>query len=252
MNGTLCVKVAKSAAAVSPLTGRWIGSSENTNKARPISRRSHRVLGSDYERTMLLIADIVTKKGDRIGDRKIKAITPVSADKIYEIICRVRAGCDLAKAKSCRTLPARLARRASPAIQSEFDRAVPNPWDGVTKQRRTKGTKAAATREQVYAFAWGSIERGARSSGSGSHLFRVAPAAGERLGGLPAMDGLSQQGMAERDQDRTPQDRRGCLSSARGTNDGGIVQILRGCRGGPCASAAPWRADDPERIARTA
>ena len=43
---------------------------------------------------------------------------------------------------------------------SQFDRAVPNPWDGVTKQRRTKETKAAATREQVYAFAWGCIERG--------------------------------------------------------------------------------------------
>ena len=37
---------------------------------------------------------------------------------------------------------------------------MPNPWEGVTKQRRTKGTKAAATREQVYAFAWGCIERG--------------------------------------------------------------------------------------------
>jgi hypothetical protein len=33
----------------------------------------------DYERTMLLITDMVTKKGDRIGDRRIKAITPVSA-----------------------------------------------------------------------------------------------------------------------------------------------------------------------------
>jgi len=37
---------------------------------------------------------------------------------------------------------------------------VPNPWDGVTKRRRTKGTKAAVTREQVYAFAWGCIEHG--------------------------------------------------------------------------------------------
>ena len=35
---------------------------------------------------MLLVSDMVTKKGDRIGDRKIKAITPVSADKIYELI----------------------------------------------------------------------------------------------------------------------------------------------------------------------
>ena len=42
----------------------------------------------------------------------------------------------------------------------EFDRAVPNPWDGVTRKRRVKKTKAAVTREQVYAFAWGSIEHG--------------------------------------------------------------------------------------------
>jgi hypothetical protein len=45
-----------------------------------VSKRSRR----DYERTMLLVADMVTKKGDRIGDRSIKAITPVSADKIYD------------------------------------------------------------------------------------------------------------------------------------------------------------------------
>jgi hypothetical protein len=37
---------------------------------------------------------------------------------------------------------------------------VPNPWEGVTKHRRTKGTKAAVTREQVYTFAWGCIEHG--------------------------------------------------------------------------------------------
>jgi hypothetical protein len=43
---------------------------------------------------------------------------------------------------------------------NQFDRDVPNPWDGVTKRRRTKATKSAATREQVYAFAWGCIEHG--------------------------------------------------------------------------------------------
>lgn len=40
----------------------------------------------------------------------------------------------------------------------QFDRDVPNPWEGVTKQRRTKGKKPAVTREQVYPFAWGCIE----------------------------------------------------------------------------------------------
>jgi hypothetical protein len=47
-----------------------------------VSERSRR----DYERTMLLVTNLVTKKGDRIGDRKIKAITPLSADRIYELV----------------------------------------------------------------------------------------------------------------------------------------------------------------------
>jgi hypothetical protein len=34
----------------------------------------------------------------------------------------------------------------------QFDRDIPNPWRGVTKNRRTKATKPAATREQVYLF----------------------------------------------------------------------------------------------------
>jgi hypothetical protein len=39
-----------------------------------------------YERIMLLLADWRTKKGDRIGDRPIKAMTPVAADKLYALI----------------------------------------------------------------------------------------------------------------------------------------------------------------------
>jgi hypothetical protein len=34
----------------------------------------------------------VTKKGDRVGDRQIKAITPLSADKIYEIVLEGPSG----------------------------------------------------------------------------------------------------------------------------------------------------------------
>jgi hypothetical protein len=40
-----------------------------------------------------------------------------------------------------------------------FDREVPNPWEGITLETRVKATKPAATRDQVYAFAWGCIER---------------------------------------------------------------------------------------------
>jgi hypothetical protein len=114
----------------------------------------------DYERTILLIADIVTKKGDRIGDRPIRAITPVSADKIYDIVCKGPRGLRPRQGEKALALCRRAWRVVHRLYPNQFDRAVPNPWEGVTKTRRTKGTKAAATREQVYAFAWGCIERG--------------------------------------------------------------------------------------------
>ena len=41
---------------------------------------------------MLLVSDMMTKKGDRIGDRKIKAITPVSARQDSLDVKLVRLG----------------------------------------------------------------------------------------------------------------------------------------------------------------
>jgi hypothetical protein len=114
----------------------------------------------DYERTILLITDIVTRKGDRIGDRHIRAITPVSADKIYDIICNGPRGPRLRQGEKAVALCRRAWRVVHRLHPGQFDRDVPNPWEGVTKRRRTKGTKGAATREQVYEFAWGCIERG--------------------------------------------------------------------------------------------
>jgi len=40
----------------------------------------------DYQRTISLVIDLVRKKDDRVGDRKIRAITPLSADRIYQLI----------------------------------------------------------------------------------------------------------------------------------------------------------------------
>jgi len=42
----------------------------------------------------------------------------------------------------------------------QFNRDVPNPWQGVTKRRRVQKTKPAVTREDVYKFAWAAIEAG--------------------------------------------------------------------------------------------
>jgi hypothetical protein len=114
----------------------------------------------DYERSMLMVADMVTKTGDRVGDRPVKSITPAAADKIYDRLCQGPRGERLRQAEKvvaiCRGAW-RVVRRLSP---DAFDRAVPNPWEGVTKKRRTKATKPAATREQVYRFASGAIEAG--------------------------------------------------------------------------------------------
>ena len=40
----------------------------------------------DYERTMLVVADLLTKKGDRIGSLPFNRSRRVAADKIYEKI----------------------------------------------------------------------------------------------------------------------------------------------------------------------
>jgi hypothetical protein len=90
----------------------------------------------------------------------VKSISPLAADKIYEHICagprgpRPRQG---EKVVALCRAAWRVVRRLHP---DAFDRAVPNPWDGVTKEQRTMKTKPAATREQVYRFAWGAIEAG--------------------------------------------------------------------------------------------
>jgi len=118
----------------------------------------------DHDRTIAILCNIVTKKGARIGGYNIKAITPKSADKLYE---KIR---DTPKRKGKTQRPRvaekvvaiarkawKVVRRLHPGL---FDADVPNPWIGVEMTRRTKATKPAVTRDDVYAFAWGAIERG--------------------------------------------------------------------------------------------
>jgi integrase len=139
-------------------TIRWLFQEYRRSKAytEKVSPRSR----PDYERTMLLVENIVTSKGDKLGDRKIKAVTPISADKIYGIILTAREGQRPRQAEKA----VALCRRAWAVVHrlhpSEFNRDLPNPWIGVTMQRRVKSKKPAVTRDQVYAFARGAIERG--------------------------------------------------------------------------------------------
>jgi hypothetical protein len=114
----------------------------------------------DYERIMLLVANHTTKKGDRIGERRIKSLTPAAADKLYSRIIEGPRGLRLRQGEKVIALCRhawRVVHRLHPDL---FDAAVPNPWEGVTKQPRTLAAKPAATREQVYAFAWAAIDAG--------------------------------------------------------------------------------------------
>jgi hypothetical protein len=114
----------------------------------------------DYERTMLLLADTVTKQGDRIGTRSVRSITPLSSEKLYNRVIKGSKGLRLRQGEKLVIL----CRRAWSVVQrlhpNAFNKDVPNPWTGVTMKRRIKKTKAAVDRETVYEFAWKAIEVG--------------------------------------------------------------------------------------------
>jgi hypothetical protein len=115
---------------------------------------------------MHLVTDMVTKRGDRVGTRPIKAITPKSADRIYERVCDGPRGPRPRQGEKVIMLCRAAWRVVHRLYPDEFDVKVPNPWDGVTKKNRVMQTKPAATREQVYTFARGAIERGHPEAGA--------------------------------------------------------------------------------------
>ena len=118
----------------------------------------------DHEFTILLICDLKGKSGTRIGDRAVTAITPEVADALYELV----RDTPVQKGKKSRPRTAekvvavcrhawKVVRRLHPLL---FNKDVPNPWEGVAMLRRRKAAKPAATRDDVYAFAWGALAAG--------------------------------------------------------------------------------------------
>jgi hypothetical protein len=104
----------------------WLFRQYKASKAylEKVSERSR----PDYERTMELVTDLVTKKGDRVGDRLIKAITPVSADKIYDMLIQGLHGYRLRQGEKVVGVCARawsVVHRLHPDL---FNRDLPNPW----------------------------------------------------------------------------------------------------------------------------
>ncbi|MDO8877206.1 MAG: hypothetical protein Q8M24_18550 [Pseudolabrys sp.] len=115
----------------------------------------------DYEKSMALLCDTLTKVGDRVGSRAIRSISPNGADKLYAKIVINKDGERRDRTAEKVVILCRKAWRVVHRLHPEyFDKAMPNPWTGVTMETRTKAKKPAVTREQVYTFARGCIEHG--------------------------------------------------------------------------------------------
>src|SRR5882757_9841659 len=116
------------------------------------------------------VCEMTTKKG--IGSRAIKSITPRGADKIYDCLTLGPKGPRLPTAEKIVLLCRKAWRVVHRLYQRISTKDVPNPWSGVPMKTRVKLTKPAATREQVYVFAHGRIERGEVECGEiRGHLF---------------------------------------------------------------------------------
>jgi hypothetical protein len=112
------------------------------------------------------VCDTLTKRGDRVGARSIKSISPLGADKLYDRFVTGEKGKRLRTAEKLVLLCRKAWRVIHRLHPAEFANDVPNPWVGVTMQTRVKLTKHAVTREQVYAFAQGCVARGEPECGA--------------------------------------------------------------------------------------
>jgi hypothetical protein len=117
-------------------------------KVKPRSRRN-------YEWNMREICDTLTNRGDRVGGRPIKSVTPLGADKLYDRFVKGKKGKRLRTAEKLVVLCRKAWRVVHRLHPAEFPKDIPNPWLGVTMETRVKLVKSAVTREQVYTFAHG-------------------------------------------------------------------------------------------------
>jgi hypothetical protein len=120
----------------------------------------------NYEWAMREFRDTLTNSGSRVGSHPIKSITPRGADKIYDRLTMGIKGQRLRTAEKIVILCRKAWRVVHRLYPHEFDRDSPNPWVGVAMKNRVKLTKPAVTREQVYEFALGCIERGEPECGA--------------------------------------------------------------------------------------
>ena len=115
----------------------------------------------DYEKSMDLLCNTLTKLGDRVGSRQIRSISPNGADKLYAKIVINKDGKRRDRTAEKVVILCRKAWRVIHRLHpDQFDKALPNPWLGVTMATRVKKKKPAVTRDEVYTFARGCIEHG--------------------------------------------------------------------------------------------
>jgi hypothetical protein len=112
------------------------------------------------------VCDTLTKRGDRVGGRPIKSISPLGADKLYDRFVTGEKGMRLRTAEKMVLLCRKAWRVMHRLHPAEFAKDVTNPWVGVTMQTRVKLTKHAVSREQVYTFAHGCVEHGEPECGA--------------------------------------------------------------------------------------
>jgi hypothetical protein len=114
----------------------------------------------NYEWNMRAICNMETTKGARVGTLPVRSISPRAADKLYDRFTNGPKGERLRTAEKLTVLCRKAWRVVHRLFPAEFDRAVPNPWSGVTMRTRVKLVKGAVGREEVYTFAHGCVERG--------------------------------------------------------------------------------------------
>jgi hypothetical protein len=125
---------------------------------------------------MQLVEDQVTKKGDRVGDRPVKAITPRAADRLYARIVEGPRGQRFRQGEKVIALCRHAWNVVHRRYSDEFSWDVPNPWAGVTRQQPTNGDQAGSdTRAGLYVRMRG--DRGWTPGGrAGGGDFRMAAA----------------------------------------------------------------------------
>lgn len=136
----------------------WLFREYKASKA--YTEKVSNILRPSYEKTMRMVGNTLTKKGDRVGSRPIKAVTPRGADKLYDLFIQGKKGLRLRQGEKAVGLCRKAWRVVHRLYPEEFDPKIPYPWLSVTMKTRVKATKPAVTREQVYKLAHGCIKEG--------------------------------------------------------------------------------------------